>query len=267
FGAMKQPGDVPQGGPAYASGNLEAFAASSLSSVPQYHALAVLEMMEALRRANVATYAIDPRGAVKAGDLASECFPAPSPGNDPCVDDSAGPNDWMSPVRQAQHGLVETAVATGGFAVTNTDDYSGGLSRILDDLDHYYLIGFYPSDPNGKGYRALNVQIAGHPDSTLRYRRGCMGGAAAPAPPDADPMTSLSSSILPNPDLPMRLTAIATPGPSRSAHVTLGLEVTVPSRSLLEADGKFRDTLKYEVLVVDEKKAKVRSIGGLEGRL
>ena len=33
------------------------------------------------------------------------------------------------------------------------------------------------------------------------------------------------------------------------------------------SDGKVRDTLKYEVLVVDEKKAKVRSIGGLEGRL
>jgi len=32
-------------------------------------------------------------------------------------------------------------------------------------------------------------------------------------------------------------------------------------------DRNLRDTLKYEVLVVDEKKAKVRSIGGLEGRL
>ena len=31
--------------------------------------------------------------------------------------------------------------------------------------------------------------------------------------------------------------------------------------------GKVRDTLKYEVLVVDEKKARVRSVGGLEGRL
>jgi VWFA-related protein len=269
FGTMTQPGEIPQGGTAYATGNLEAFAASSMANVPQFHTLAILEMMEAMRRANVATYAIDPRGEVKAGDLSSECFPAPSAGNDPCVDDSAGPNSWMSPVRQAQQGLVETAVATGGFAVTNSNDFTGGLSRILEDLDHYYLVGFYPSDPGGKGYRPLNVQIAGHPDWTLRYRRGYMGGpeAASPASKAADPMMSLSASILPKSDLPMRLTAIARPGPSGAAHVTLGLEVSAPLASLQEHDGRVRDTLKYEVLVVDEKKAKVHSIGGLEGRL
>jgi VWFA-related protein len=66
FGAMVEQADLPQGGQAYASGNLEAFAASSLANVPPYHASALLEMMEALRRANVATYAIDPRGEVKA---------------------------------------------------------------------------------------------------------------------------------------------------------------------------------------------------------
>jgi len=136
FGSMVEQADIPQGGAAYASGNLEAFAASSLSNVPPFHTLALLEMMESLRRANVATYAIDPRGAVKAGDLLSECFPAPKAGNDPCVDDSEGPNAWMSPVRQAQQGLRETAVATGGFAITDSDDFTGGLSRILEDLDH-----------------------------------------------------------------------------------------------------------------------------------
>jgi VWFA-related protein len=267
FGSMTEQAELPQGGVGYASGNVEAFAASSLANVPPLHTFALLEMMEALRRANVATYAIDPRGAVKAGDLASECFPPPRAGNDPCVDDSAGLNDWMSPVRQAQHGLVETAVATGGFAVTNTDDFTGGLSRILDDLDHYYVLGFYPSDPNGKGYRPLNVQIAGHPDWTLRYRRGYMGGPAPSATKSTDPMLTLSSSILPKADLPMRLTAIARPGTGGIAHVTLGLEVSAPVAMLQEKDGKVRDTLKYEVLVVDEKKAKVQSIGGLEGKL
>jgi hypothetical protein len=65
----------------------------------------------------------------------------------------------------------------------------------------------------------------------------------------------------------MRLTAIATPGSSGITHVTLGLEVSGPVAALQEKDGRVRDTLNYEVLVVDEKKAKVHSIGGLEGRL
>jgi VWFA-related protein len=265
FGAMTQPGDIPQGGQAYASGNLEAYAASSMANVPQLHTNAVLEMMEALRRANVATYAIDPRGEVKAGDLAGECFPPPHAGNDPCVDDSAGPNSWMSPVRQAQQGLVETAVATGGFAVTNTNDFTGGLSRILEDLDHYYLLGFYPADQSGKGYRPLTVQIAGHPEWTLRYRRGYMGGGKPEPPKNADPLVGLSAGILPTADLPLRLNAIAMPGSGDAARVVLALEVSSPVRALQGADGKIHDMLKYEVLLVDDKKAKVRSVGGLQG--
>ena len=185
---------MPQGGAAYASGDLAAFSASSMANPPQLHTNALLEMMEAMRRANVATYAIDPRGAVKAGDLSAECFPARAfgaaqNGNDPvCVDDpSAGAErPWMSPVRQAQHGLsiLETAVATGGFAVTNTDDFTGGLSRILEDLDHYYLVGFYPERSERQGLSASLERpcLPDHPDWTLRFRRGYMGGSAKPAP-------------------------------------------------------------------------------------
>jgi len=172
FGAMAPQGNAPLGGDAYMSGDAAAFAASGVAQPAGYHDDAVLTMMEAMRRSNVATYAIDPRGLVKSSDLQAECFPAPRPGNDPCVDDSAGPNDWMSPVRQAQQGLGIMSEASGGFAVTNSDDFTGGLSRLIDDLDHYYLLGFYPTDPNGKGYRPLNVQVPGHPEWTLRYRRG-----------------------------------------------------------------------------------------------
>ena len=51
------------------------------------------------------------------------------------------------------------------------------------------------------------------------------------------------------------------------ARIVLALEVTAPARQLEERDGRLRDTLKYEVLIVDEKKAKVRSVRGLEGRI
>jgi len=49
--------------------------------------------------------------------------------------------------------------------------------------------------------------------------------------------------------------------------VSMALEVSAPPAALQERDGRFRDTLKYEVLVVDPKKAKVRSMVGLEGHL
>jgi VWFA-related protein len=260
FGAMASRVDAPAGGAEYASGNLEGL---TRTPTTPYHDEALIAMMEALRRGNVATYAIDPRGKVESKDLAHECMPPPSI-PDPCSNDMA---DWYSAVRLAQHGLEITAAASGGFAVTNTDDFTSGIKRIVDDLDHYYLLGFYPSDTKGKGYRPLDVSVAGHPEWTLRFRHGYLpGGAPAPAK-NADPLVALSAGILPKTDLPLRLTAIPIPATGPLTRVVLALEVSAPRQRLQEPDGKVRDTLKYEVLVVDEKKARVRSVTGLEGRL
>ena len=221
-------------------------------------------MMEWLRRANVSTYAIDPRGKVESKDLARECFPAPRPGNDPC---SEGLTDWVSPVRQAQHGLEIMSEASGGFAVTNTDDFTSGLGRIVSDLDHYYLLGFYPSDPKGKGYRPLDVTIPGRTGLTLRFRHGYMPEGVretSDAAKKGGEMVALSSGILPRTDLPLKLAAVPMPGSGAAARVALVIEVSVPRVALEEKDGLLHDRVKYEVLVVDEKKAKVRSLAGLE---
>jgi hypothetical protein len=165
-------------------------------------------MMEAMRRANVSTYAIDPRGRVESGDLPRECSPPPSI-PDPC---SQGLSDFESVLRQAQSGLRIMSEASGGFAVTNTDDFTGGLATIVEDLDHYYLLGFYPSDQKGKDYRRLDVRIPAHPDWKLRFRHGYMPGGPSPAPKNMSPMMALSSGVLPKSDLPMRVTAIPLPG-------------------------------------------------------
>ena len=261
FRAMGPAGQPPEGGAAYASGNVGA----TITPPPNtYHDFALVDMMESLHRGNVATYAIDPRGKVESKDLARECFPAPHAGDDPC---SNGMTDWVSPVRQAQHGLEMISEASGGFAVTNSDDFTSGLDRIVGDLDHYYLLGFYPSDPKGKGYRPLDVAVVGHAGLTLRFRHGYLpegGKRSSEAEKKGGEMVALASGILPRTDLPLKLAAVPAPGSGSSARVALVLEVAAPRRSLEEADGRLHDTLKYEVLVVDEKKAKVRSLAGLE---
>ena len=260
FGAMAPPGNAPQGGAAYAA---TGDAAATMARPPEtYHDFGLIDAMESMRRSNVATYAIDPRGRVESKDLAHECFPPPDPVNDPCSSGFA----WKSDVRLAQNGLSIMAVASGGFAVTNTDDFTSGIGRIVDDLDHYYLLGFYPSDTKGKNYRPLDVTIPGHPDWKLRFRRGYMPGGPPP-PKNATEMVALSSGVLPKGDLPLRLASAALPGSGGTPRVWFVLEVSVPRRTLEDADGRLRDTLRYEVLVVDEKKKKVRSAGGLEARL
>jgi hypothetical protein len=260
FGAMAPAGDVPQGGLAYAGGDV---AALNTVQPASYHDFALVDMMDAMRRADVATYAIDPRGKVASADLLRECAPAPSV-PDPC---SEGLSDFESAVRQAQSGLQIMSEASGGFAVTDTDDFTRGLAKIVDDLDHYYVLGFYPADQNGGSYRPLDVRIPGHPEWTVRFRRGYMPEGSVRVPKNATAMTALSSGVLPKGDLPLRLGATALPGASGATRVSLALEVTAPVRELRDPDGKLRDTLTYEVLVVNEKKARVRSLGGLEGKL
>ena len=253
FGAMSPAGDVPKGGVEYAAGDITA---TIMPSPLEFHTFAVIDMMDAMRRANVATYVIDPRGYVSPQDLAKECHPSVRFEDDPCLGGNLP--DWNSWVRQAQHGLEMTAEASGGFAITNTNDFTKGLTRIVDDLDHYYLLGFYPVDPNGSGYRRLDVKI-NRPGVTLRFRRGYVGGGPALPPKNADPLVALSAGVLPRTDLALRLTAIPTlvTKPKVDTPVNIALEVTVPRYGLTSAAGSVGDALRYTVLAADLKTGKV----------
>lgn len=238
-----------------------------------YHELALRAMMESLRRSNVVAYTIDPRGQVTSRELAFESFGKPGAGggepfrwqDDPIF-------RWHNPVRMAQDGLAVMAEASGGFAVVDTDDFSSGLDRIIADLDHYYLIGFYPAEKDGKGYRPLDVRLPAHPAWTIRFRKGYRpAGTPKEKRTDTDdsPLTALSTGVLPATDLALALTAIplASGTDENETRVALALEVSAPKSALEEADGKLRDELTYEVIVVDMKKKKATSAGGLEGRI
>src|SRR5262245_37846226 len=74
FGVTAAPGEPPPDG--Y---GVTADVASVLNQTPvqPYHTNALLDMMEAMRRGNVATYSIDPRGLVTSQELLQECHPSP----------------------------------------------------------------------------------------------------------------------------------------------------------------------------------------------
>ena len=240
----------------------------------------LLNTMNAMRRGNVATYSIDPRGKITPQKLMEECFPPPRGakgiGADPCTGDEASirdeagdptgvsrsPSDWKSWVRLAQHGLEIVSEETGGFAVVNTDDFTGGISQIIADLDNYYLLGFYPSDMNGKGYRPIDVEVKGRPELTLRYRRGYQLEGAPDPPKPTSELNRLVGGALPKNDLPLRLQAIPMPpGPAagKNARVVIALELTVPTTSMKEVDSdRLLDDIEYGTYAIDMKGAKVR---------
>ncbi|MSO49379.1 MAG: VWA domain-containing protein [Acidobacteria bacterium] len=228
----------------------------------------LLNTMNAMRRGNVATYSIDPRGLISPQELAEECFPPPGGArgidHDPCVGDEVkgSPTAWNAWVRKAQQGLTIMSEETGGFAVVNTDDFTGGISQIIGDLDNYYLLGFYPSDVNGKGYRPIDVEVKGRPELTLRYRRGYQLEGAPDPPKPTSELNRLVGGALPKNDLPLRLQAIPMPpGPAggKNARVVIALELTVPTTSMKEAESdRLLDDIEYGMYAVDIKGAKVR---------
>jgi VWFA-related protein len=255
FQAMAPAGRV-EGGEDYAAGRLEeSMKVSRTFATLDYE---LVDMMDTMRRSNVVVYAIDPRGAVSNQQLLRECHPPlDNPIDDPCLPQGKLP-DWFAWVRQAQHGLEIAAAASGGFAITNTDDFTGGIDRILDDVDHYYLLGFYPADPDRKGYRRVEVRV-NRPDVTLRYRQGYEAGPPRDTEKtDADPLLALTSAIVPKSALPLRLAAIpmtsaaadrtSSAPPAGTVRVAVALEVSVPVARVTGRDGLVSDKIRYTVI-------------------
>jgi VWFA-related protein len=251
---------------------------------PSAYDYQIINTMNAMRRGNVATYSIDPRGLITPQKLMEECFPPPPGkkgiGADPCTGDELplrGPDDkvpdnfriggpnWNAFVRKAQHGLEIMSEETGGFAVVNTDDFTGGIREIISDLDNYYLLGFYAADMKTKGYRQIDIEVKGRPDLKLRYRQGYQIEGAPPPLKETDELSRLIGGALPTNDLPLRLHAIPMPAidGGKDAKVVVALELTVPTESMKTADtDRLLDDIRYGLYAIDLKGAKIRERTG-----
>lgn len=262
------PSRVPPDGSAYAAGGgAEALAAAPVSAMSRYDA-GLQDMMEAMRRGGIATYAIDPRGEVSPGELLQECHPSFGFADDPCLGQRDGPTAWTSWVRTAQRGLQVLSEAAGGFAIVNSDDFTGGIGRIVADLDNYYLLGFYTPDTTTKGYRRLHVEVKDRPDLRLRYRRGYQLDARV-EPPPASPtaaLARLASGPLPGTALAMRLHAVPMPGSGRDARVAIATEIHMPRDAGGDA-GRLLDEIRFGFYAVDMRGGKVKEQMGRGARL
>jgi VWFA-related protein len=67
--------------------------------------------------------------------------------------------------------LVYMAEATGGIAVVNTNDVTGGMERISDDLYNYYSLGYTVNSSNEDRVHRIKVEVKGDQNYNLRFRR------------------------------------------------------------------------------------------------
>lgn len=127
-------------------------------------------------RNGVVIYAIDARGLVASLDDASTAPAA---------------IDMSQRLERATHNAIGAALDlmnllakdTGGKLVSNTNDLKAGLQRSLDESSTYYLLAWKPetgaNDPSK--FRKISVSVVGHPEFSVRVRRGFFAGNPSPA--------------------------------------------------------------------------------------
>src|SRR6266404_5979837 len=125
----------------------------------------------AANRANVSFYPIDARGLV-----------ATPPGGDASVASPRGTGILSGSKQQglrnsfnnSQETLVTIASDTGGKAMIDTNDLTMGIRQAQDDINSYYILGYYGKNTAEDGkYRRIEVKLV---DKTLQakldFRKG-----------------------------------------------------------------------------------------------
>jgi VWFA-related protein len=127
------------------------------------------DAVRAAVQANVSLYAIDPRGMLNRGWIS------------PSVDGRGGPDPArrrMLAVEPGRPSLLDgfhvLSDQTGGFAVTDTNNYRDALDRIVRESSIYYLLAYTSSNNKVDGkYRRTQITVK-RPGVQAFYRSGYM---------------------------------------------------------------------------------------------
>lgn len=82
---------------------------------------------------------------------------------------------------QSQEGMSFLAKETGGFAIRNNNDLSGGIRRVINDQNSYYLIGYRPDESTfdvksgRRTFHKLSLKITRPGKFSVRMRNGFYG--------------------------------------------------------------------------------------------
>mgnify|MGYP001199976682 CR=1 FL=1 len=156
----------------------------------------VLDYMKLLvdqaNRASVTFYAIDPRGLVYTGLTAAD-----NTGGMSIQQVDSAMSGRSRELSDTQDSLRYLARETGGFAVVNNNDISGGVRRVIEDHS-YYLVGYDPDtdtfDAAKRKFNRLDVKVL-RPGVRVRYRSGFFNVADREKPTAPVAASSIKSSV------------------------------------------------------------------------
>ena len=143
---------------------------------------ALRSLADLANRSSTVIYTIDARGLqplsmTAADDLSGDSHPGGEEDQGrwlaaPHAFSFARADDFV----ESQEGLNYLAQQTGGFFVRNTNDLNGGVHRVMNDQEIYYLVGFVPEASTFKGgdaraFHNLRVRVT-RPNVRVRTRSG-----------------------------------------------------------------------------------------------
>ncbi|MBX7055046.1 MAG: VWA domain-containing protein [Pyrinomonadaceae bacterium] len=153
------------------------------------------ELVDVANRSSVVFYTIDARGLQYTGFTAADQITDTS-----AESMNAKMAERRNQLSDTQAGLAYLAEETGGIAVKNSNDLSGGVRRVLDDQS-YYLIAYEPDadtfDAAKRKYNKIEVKVLRN-GLSARYRSGFFNVAdkvVSNAPVSQTPLVQLQAAL------------------------------------------------------------------------
>jgi hypothetical protein len=204
---------------------------------------------EASRRANAAIYFLNARGLEGMPvEMTAQFGPA-------LPDQDVG--FAFAETFDAVAGAEVVAGDSGGFTVRNTNDLSGGIQKIANETQAYYLLGYMPSNTARDGrFRKIQVKLAQGKGLQVRARKGYYApgdvGKSAMAPKKGvDPVIqSALDSPWAEDAIPLRMTHyIGDEKTLGKAAVLVTTEVDIRALEFEEKDGRSLAELQFLLVV------------------
>jgi VWFA-related protein len=227
-------------------------------------------LTDAANRASVVIYTMDARGLVYTGLSAMDQF-NPRTGSSP---DFSGLQSRSDIFRRNQEGLAYLAEQTGGIFIRDTNDFVGGLRRVLDDQTGFYLIGFRPSQDvfeplKGKTrFNKFEVKLK-RTGLSIRTRAGFLGFIETRKQPAArtrnEQILAALTSPLTSGGLTLRLTSLYSSPSPKTAVVDSLMHIDASQLKLTdEADGWKKAVIDVVAIVFGENGEAVDEINRTE---
>jgi len=195
-----------------------------------------LEAVSIATRNNVSVYPIDPTGLNTT---------------------TAEPGAFDTTFMDAQWSLASLASMTGGFALSNSNNFELAFERLVRENSTYYVLGFNSGEEKPGGFASVSVRVK-RPGLQVRTIEGYIPEFKAP-PPVRRPQTVLAAawdavaSPLTSSGVNIRMVAAPYRTASKNANVAITLEIATKGLGLVEREGVYRGELELLYAVTDSK--------------